>query len=139
MTDVTRLIAPADTTLTARGDSDDTFSVHLATSSPTAACLDDDDCSAGEWRWLMIELPTGGGLQLGAKYAIAGGWFMGAAPLDEDKPSPPMTMQQDGYWSSRWRFRPVRASRCGAAPMTTWSSDHPTGRATPLLGKSEKF
>ena len=34
MTDVTRLIAPADTTLTARGDSDDTFSVHLATSSP---------------------------------------------------------------------------------------------------------
>ncbi len=97
MTDVTRLIAPVDTTITARGDSDDTFSVHLATSSPTAACLDDDDCSAGKWRWLMIELPTGGGLQLGAKYAIAGGWFLGAAPLDEDKPSPPMTMQQDGY------------------------------------------
>ena len=42
MTDVTRLIAPVDTTITARGDSDDTFSVHLATSSPTAACLDEE-------------------------------------------------------------------------------------------------
>lgn len=93
MTDVTRAIVSTDTTLTARGDSDDTFSVHLA----DGPGLDDDDSAASTWRWLMIELPTGGGLQIGAKFAIAGGWFMGAAPLDEERPTPPMSMLQDGY------------------------------------------
>lgn len=93
MTDVTRTIVPADTTLTARGCSDDTFDVHLE----HGPGLDDDDCAASTWRWLMIEFPTGGGLQIGAKYAIAGGWFMGAAPLDEDKPTPPIALRQEGY------------------------------------------
>ena len=93
MVDVTRAIAPSDTTLTASGHSDDTFDVRLE----HGPGLDDDDCAAGKWRWLMIELPTGGGLQIGAKYAIAGGWFMGAAPLDEDRPTPPIAMRQDGY------------------------------------------
>ena len=93
MTDVTRLVAPADTTLTARGDSDDTCDGQLA----AGPGLDHDDCAAGTWRWLMIELPTGGGLQIGAKYAIAGGWFVGAAPLDEDVQTPDISMRQDGY------------------------------------------
>lgn len=52
MTYVTRRTAPADTTLTARGCSDDTFDVHLA---------------------------TGPGLD------------------NDDSPTPPMTLQQDGY------------------------------------------
>lgn len=91
----TKATVRADAILTLRGCSDDTVDVSW-TAEPNAG-LEDDDCAAGMQRWLRVELPTGGGVLIGARYAVAGGWFVGVAPLDEDSTSPAISLQQHGY------------------------------------------
>lgn len=78
-----------DTQVAVHGCSDDTFGVYWGTSG-----IDDDDC-AQEWeRWVRVHFPDGSGLIIRGRHDDVLGWSVGATPVDEDKPVPPLVCEQ---------------------------------------------
>lgn len=76
------------------GYSDDTFGEYNVTND------DYDNCAADEPIDFSLTTPDGAGLLVRGRFGIAGGWLIGVAVLDEEKPvSWPVTLNpaHDGY------------------------------------------